>query len=294
MREDDWLNLYSIGGYVFSITGCDAELHEMANAVYSGARVAAGTAGITFRISRIEESAAHVYCMSVGGGEVCRQRSLSDFFLDVESILTQQAMSGCRSLMQVHAGAVAIGGAGVLICGPPESGKTSLVVGLAGHGATILTDEVGLLQRDATVPTAAAAAISLVAFSRDLTVHKRTQRLFPLAAYAQEPSFKRFPDRCHVSPQKLAKSLEPPDPTPLRQLLFTSFQPGRRLSLERLGPAEAARRLLLDTCNLESPEGCIELIAGVVESSPAWEVLFGDAAEASSFLATFITDANRS
>jgi len=182
MREDDWLNLYSIGGYVFSITGCDAELHEMANAVYSGARVAAGTAGITFRISRIEESAAHVYCMSVGGGEVCRQRSLSDFFLDVESILTQQAMSGCRSLMQVHAGAVAIGGAGVttrlprligagrakemLWTGRPVGGDEAVRIGLANsvHPSAELLDRAKELANSiaAMSPFAVAASKAVV------------------------------------------------------------------------------------------------------------------------------------
>lgn len=65
--------------------------------------------------------------------------------------------------------------------GRPGSGKTSLVIGLTGHGATILTDEVGLLQTDTGRPHS--AEIELIPFPRDLIVHRRTQQLFPRSAY---------------------------------------------------------------------------------------------------------------
>lgn len=296
MRDGGWLNLYSIGGYVLSVEGHDPELHQLANAIYSGARVDSGTADITFRLSRVNEDGLELYCLSAADVEICRQRTLGDFFLDVEWTLTQQAMSGCCGLIQVHAGAVAINGAGVLICGPPGSGKTSLVVGLAGHGASVLSDEVGLLKTGVSTPhPRLVGTTELIAFPRDLIVHRRTQQLFPRAAYGQEPSFKRFPDRCHVSFDRLSQAPELAAAVPLRQMLFTSFQPGCELALARLGPAAAARRLLLDTYNLESMgEECTELVAGVAESCPAWSIRYGDAVQASSLVATFIGVANTS
>ena len=181
MRNSGWLNLYSIGGYRVSLEGEDPELRQLANAVYSAARVDSGTADIAYRLSRTDNPGTDSYCLSTAGVEICRQRNLADFFLDVEWTLTQQAMSGCRALIQVHAGAVSMHGAGLLVCGPPGSGKTSLVIGLTGHGATILTDEVGLLQTDRGRPHS--AEIELIPFPRDLIVHRYTQQLFPRSAY---------------------------------------------------------------------------------------------------------------
>ncbi len=287
MRDSGWLNLYSVGGYLLSLEGEDSELHHLANAVYSAARVDSGTADIAFRLSRADHPGVDAYCMSAAGVEICRQRNLADFFLDVEWTLTQQAMSGCRALIQVHAGAVAMHGAGLLVCGPPGSGKTSLVVGLCGHGATILSDEVGLLQADTR-----GVEIDLIPFRRDLIIHRRTQQLFPHLAYGEEPCFKRFTDHCHFPPNRLdSVSGSPASVVPLTRLLFTSFRPGEGLALARLGPAEAARRLLLETYNLESlGERCTELLARVVESCPAWVIRYHDAVRASALVAAFVID----
>ena len=198
-------------------------------------------------------------------------------------------MSGCRALFQVHAGAVAMHGAGLLVCGPSGSGKTSLVIGLTGHGATILTDEVGLLQTDMGRPHS--VEIDLIPFPRDLIVHRRTQQLFPRSAYGEEPCFKRFPEHCHLPPDRMDSASEPPASVPLTRLLFTSFQSGGGLALARLGPAEAARLLMLETFNLESLGArCTELLARVVESGPAWVIRYAAAVRASALVATFVID----
>ena len=61
--------------------------------------------------------------------------------------------------------------------------------------------------------------------------------------------------------------------------------------MARLGQAEAARRLLLKTYNLESlGERSTELLARVVESCPAWAIRYDDAVHASARVATFVID----
>lgn len=287
MPEDGWTNLYRVGGFAFSLGGRDPQLRQLADAVYSGARAAQGEAGVRFELAaRRRPHGACVYTMSCAGVEVCRQTSLDDFFLDVEWALTHRAMASLPTLLQVHAGVVASGDAGILICGPPESGKTSLVVGLADRGAAVLTDEIGLLQVAPRRP--GGAAVDLVAFPRDLIVHARTQTLFPHSAYADQPGFKRFADRCYVPPCQLT-SAPPRARAPLRLLLFPAFAPGRGLAAARLGPAEAARRLLRNAYNLESlGEAGPELVAQVAESCPAWSLRYADAARASPAFMTLI------
>ena len=129
---------------------------------------------------------------------------------------------------------------------PPGSGKTSLVLGLCGHGASVLTDEVGLISVDDDGPRG--ESMDLIPFPRDLIVHSNTQKLFPRPAYGDEPAFKRFPDRCHVSSDRLEPGTAPASTAvhPNR-LLFPSFVPDGGMALTRLGPAETVRRLLLQT-----------------------------------------------
>lgn len=69
MRESGWRNLYSIGGYCFSLEGEDTELHDLANAVYSAARVDCGTADIAFRLSRSDDNAASPQISVLGGSQ---------------------------------------------------------------------------------------------------------------------------------------------------------------------------------------------------------------------------------
>jgi HPr kinase/phosphorylase len=48
----------------------------------------------------------------------------------------------------VHATAVAIGGAGVLLIGPPGSGKSDLALRLVDGGAALIADDQVMLRRD--------------------------------------------------------------------------------------------------------------------------------------------------
>lgn len=84
---------------------------------------------------------------------------------------------------------------------------------------------------------------------------------------------------------------EPAATVSLTRLLFTSFQPGGGLALARLGPAESARLLMLETFNLESlEERCTEFLAQVVEFCPAWVIRCDDAVHVSAIVATFVID----
>src|SRR5262249_31115567 len=53
-----------------------------------------------------------------------------------------------RETLLVHATAVAIGGAGVLLTGPPGSGKSDLALRLVDGGASLIADDQVMLRRD--------------------------------------------------------------------------------------------------------------------------------------------------
>jgi hypothetical protein len=56
-----------------------------------------------------------------------------------------------RGVLTLRAAAVSVGGAGVLICGPPASGKSVLAAALAARGHAVLADRVGLARGAAAV-----------------------------------------------------------------------------------------------------------------------------------------------
>src|SRR5215475_7809711 len=53
-----------------------------------------------------------------------------------------------EAVLLVHATAVAIGGAGVLLTGRPGSGKSDLALRLVDGGAALIADDQVMLQRD--------------------------------------------------------------------------------------------------------------------------------------------------
>ena len=77
------------------------------------------------------------------------------------ALLVHLAMSAQPDVLFVHAAAVRIGGAGVLLAGSRGAGKTTLAVGLATRGHGLLSDEVGAIRLDgpSVVPFPRAAGV---------------------------------------------------------------------------------------------------------------------------------------
>jgi hypothetical protein len=197
----------------------------------------------------------------------------------VEWVLTEACLSGLGSFLQFHAGVIGLRDQAWLLAGPPESGKTSLVLGLFAAGAIVLTDEVALL---------APRTRCVVPFPRDLIVRRGTLRRFGGALPTAEPSWKGFADQRYLCPADLNPVAL--TPLPVTHLVFPRLTSGRSSTRRHLGQAEAARRLLDQALNLDrwGARG-VEAVATLVERAPAVEVTFADSrAAARSLLASRI------
>ena len=95
-------------------------------------------------------------------------------------------MEGLGAYCQLHAAVAVHRGRAIVLCGAPEAGKTSLVVGLALAGADFCSDEVALFHPE---------RFDVHPFRRDLIVHRGTQELFP-ELETNLPAWKVFPDYC--------------------------------------------------------------------------------------------------
>ena len=166
-------------------------------------------------------------------------------------------MEGLGAYCQFHAAVAVHRGRAIVLCGAPEAGKTSLVVGLALAGADFYSDEVALFDPE---------RFDVHPFRRDLIVHRGTQKLFP-ELETNLPAWKVFSDYCHGA------------------LVFPVRKPGAAARWSVLGQTEVAGRLLEQSFNLwDRGEDAIEVIGRLVETCPARELVFGNAREAAALL----------
>lgn len=87
-------------------------------------------------------------------------------------------MLNFSGLEVIHAGAVAFGEQGILVAGPPTSGKSTLILSCLESGLHLLGDDVLLLGRDA-------GKVKVYAFPEDIAVRSGTTGLLRHAPYMQ-------------------------------------------------------------------------------------------------------------
>lgn len=268
MPEARWRYLCRIADCVVAVEGGDRLLQGVAEELFSGARVGEGTAAVSLSLERSDEG----FVLVVGGTERCRTADLSVLYREAEAALTAAAMAALGRYYQVHAGVVSGSSRAWLLAGPPESGKTSLIIALGLRGAAIFTDEVALVEPD---------SLRVAPFRRDLMVRSGTWDLFPeLAALVRLPPFKCTAGTRCISPRFLGSQNLASRPA-LALLVFPRLVAQGRATIQPVGQAEAARRLLEQSFNLEQlGMAGVELVARLVEHCPAREVIFADAREA--------------
>ena len=273
-----WTIRREVSDFAFNLTGEDPSLEQFARRLYSSAcrthqPEADGSdqpddTAVSFRLSKRHDH----FVFSQGNLELCRGTDLGSFFRQAEWALTKAAMRGLDRYFQVHAGAVASRNGRVrLIVGPPDSGKTTLVLACAEAGARILSDEIALVR---------APDLIVEPFLRDLVVHDGTAAAFgELLDEVDEPPWKSFSHYRFVAPEAVSQA--PPTKALVTQLIFPSRRPGGSTVIERLGQAAAAELLLAQIFNGRSwgARG-VELMAQMIERCTAYAVRFDDARSA--------------
>lgn len=272
--EFRWRRTFQVADYAFGLEGEDAQLEALASSLYRGAQQAVDEPLEWYALTR----SGGQFQLRRGGMQVCAATELSALFQQVEWVLTETIMQGLEHFYQFHAAVAVFAGRATLLAGPPDAGKTSLVLGLAAAGAEVFTDEVALID---------ASGLRVSPFPRDLIVHGGTRRLFPeLVEKADLPPWKIFAGYRYLSTGELGLPA-PVGTAVVDRLLFPALQPGTEPVCRSLGQAEAARRLLEQAFNLSGRGGPgIELIGRLVETCPAVELGFGDARQAGAWVAT--------
>ena len=135
-----WQLHYRIADCVIALRGSDAQLQALATSLYEGARCETVEPDIRFDLASDEGRLS-----LQREGDVSRgARSCAELFQAVEWRLPEAFMEGLGAYCQLHAAVAVHRGRAIVLCGAPEAGKTSLVVGLALVGAAFYSHEVAL------------------------------------------------------------------------------------------------------------------------------------------------------
>ncbi|MEW6751729.1 MAG: hypothetical protein AB1505_12250 [Candidatus Latescibacterota bacterium] len=268
-----WRRTRCLAEYAFSLEGDDADLAGLADSLFSAAPEApAGAVPQAFRLVRRSGTVV----LLEDGRAVCRAPDLQGLFLQVEWHLTRAVMAALGRYLQLHGAAVVLPSGAVLAVGPPESGKTSLALGMALGGGRLAGDEVALV---------GPSGLRVTPFPRDLIVHDGTRALFPgrLAAPAV-PAWKVFPGYVHAAPGELGLRTAR-RPAAIRRLVFPVRGGQGGAACRPVGPAEAARRLLEQVFSLpgQGARG-VEIVGRLAEECAPVEVPCDDAATAARLL----------
>lgn len=175
----DWQFNYRIADCEIVLRGTDIGLEALAASVYEGVRCEKTSARA--QVFELEDRAKGLVLKSAGV-EVGVARTLNELFQLVEWQLTEIFMRGLGAFFQLHAAVAVCGDRALVMCGPSEAGKTSLLIGLATSGARAYTDEIALIASD---------DLRIHPFPRDLIVHSGTQSMFPEILFEQ-PTWKDF------------------------------------------------------------------------------------------------------
>jgi hypothetical protein len=149
--------------------------------------------------------------------------------------ITTRALQSDHEYVAVHAGVVSRNGAGVLIPGPPGSGKSTLTSALVRGGFGFLSDEVALLEPGSSL---------MHPFPRPTALAPASMDLLGLQPDPISDGFRHF--ECLFIPDELRPG-SAGGPTEVDLVLIPELAPNRPASVEVLDRAEALH-VIVEQC----------------------------------------------
>ena len=182
--------------------------------------------------------------------------------LSVVGEVVQSLISGLDSGVALHAGAVSLGGKGILLPGPTGTGKSSLTAWLAKKGFGYLTDECVVLHHE--VPAFSALARPLVL---------KSGAIASVLGEAGDQRTVLSGSNAIVWPENIAPTHEPYSGA---LIVFPLFEQGTEPCLEPLSAAETALELM--ACNVNARnlrDHGFGTVTGLAEKVPAFVLRYG-------------------
>ncbi len=204
--------------------------------------------------------------VELGGHRVGRANSPDAAVSFTQWHLNREAVAGVVDRVLLHAGAVRLGGDGLVVLpGESNAGKSTLVAGLVRAGGGYLTDELVGLTPGTTLATGYRKAISLDPGSWPLFPEVEPASSGPRGEWLIEPT-ELHPD-----------ALDGEDFGEVSLVVFPRFEAGAVTEAESLSPAQALVELIRhDPAAHPLDAAAFDTLAELARRTPAFRLTTGD------------------
>jgi hypothetical protein len=203
--------------------------------------------------------------------------SMIDFVL---ADATTRAIESERHFLVLHAGAVTWGKTGILLPGPPDSGKTTLVAGMTRAGFSYMTDEAALVEPSSGL---------LHPFARPLAMDPESVDVIGGLRESLPDEYHRLMHyQYHVRPEDL-REVDLPVPCPIGYVVAPAYALGADTRLERVSTASAVKLLVENSFNFEGFGAAgLRLLADVAQRAECYRLQMGNLNAAISAVADLV------
>lgn len=252
-------------GHDFAVEADDHRIARQLEALLA-ALARPGRAATRYEVRDRGETAARRWVVRFEGRHVVASPRAEHAVATLLWHVNQEAVRSCDRHVVLHAGAVALGERGVLLPGPMEAGKSTLVAGLVRGGLDYLTDEAVAVGLDDG---------AMWPFPKPLGLDAGSVRLFPHLAPAVGAEPPHGPQR-HI-PLSLLGGRVAPGPVRPALMVFPRYLPGAPLVMAPLHPADALVLACKNAFNLgRTGRAGFARLAALARSVPAFSLTSGD------------------
>lgn len=226
---------------------------------------------LTFELRRVDKGRLRLFANNLPIVSLADELELTPA---LEGTLIGCAVRKRLDSAALHAGAVEIGGDGVLLAGSKGSGKSTLVLTLAGDGARYLGDEIAFVRfEDAT----------LDAFPKAVTLKEGSFSLFPEVTTYNDPV------RGRVRYHRPASAVSVGHRTAIDLIVFPTWSGEQGdAKVSEVPAAEVALELIRASFGgLERDRRMLSLVRRLAQV-PAYRVEYGDALAASAAIKSLL------
>ena len=223
--------------------------------------------------AEVAEDGSARYDLHVDGELLAGSRPLTATLETVLVDVNRRAIGQARDRLVFHAGAVDLGGV-VLLPAVSGSGKSTLTAALVASGARYLTDEAAVVRPETLLVEPYPKPLSLSAPSLAALARSEISIAEPAASDDEAVAGKRHVPVAHVG-------VPAAEPAPIAAIVFPTYEPDGPTTLTALSPEDALVELVPCTFTATwEVAGSLDHVVALVESVPAYRLVFADLADA--------------
>ena len=178
-----------------------------------------------YRLGAVPGPTGLLAVVSRDGQHVVGPSPISDALAHLVTNVNLGVLSSCPDKLLLHAGAVSLGGRGLLLPGPSGAGKSTLTAALVSRGFGYLSDEAAAIDP---------AWLEIEPYPKPLSLRARSLELL---AHKVGTGHAEGTDR--VIPSSVLRARAVSRPVPPRFLVFPCYEPGTSTTLTPMSRAEA-------------------------------------------------------